>query len=90
MKSISKLINDGLPGMLQGWVSEADARPAKKALLSGNGYTPFTYLADMVRPDLENIPEPFLPDGIEVRPVKPEHYRAIFDADEETSRLGQT
>ena len=56
------------------------------ALLEKNGYQPERYGLDMVRPDLENIPDIPLPDGLEVRPVLPEHYRAIFDADTEAFR----
>ncbi|MFL5733192.1 MAG: GNAT family N-acetyltransferase, partial [Chloroflexia bacterium] len=38
---------------------------------------------EMVRPNLEDIPDLLLPDGIEVRPVRPEHYRAIWEAENE-------
>jgi ribosomal protein S18 acetylase RimI-like enzyme len=34
----------------------------------------------MVRPNLENIPQQSLPEGVEIRPVKPEHYRHIINA----------
>jgi ribosomal protein S18 acetylase RimI-like enzyme len=34
----------------------------------------------MLRPDLENLPDYPLPDGIEERQVKPEHMRQIWDA----------
>jgi mycothiol synthase len=37
----------------------------------------------MVRPDLENIPDLALPDGLETRPAKPEHYRQIWNANQE-------
>ena len=40
----------------------------------------------MVRPDLENIPNFPIPEGLEVRQVLPEHYRAIWDADNEAFR----
>jgi mycothiol synthase len=56
------------------------------ALLEKNGYRPERYGLDMVRPDLENIPDYPLPDGLEVRPVLPEHYRAIWEADTEAFR----
>jgi ribosomal protein S18 acetylase RimI-like enzyme len=37
-----------------------------------------------MRRDLRDpIPEAPLPDGLEVRPVRPEHHRAIWDADAE-------
>jgi mycothiol synthase len=56
------------------------------ALLAHAGYTPVRYFYEMVRPDLENIPDVRLPAGIEVRPVRPEHYAAIWRANEEAFR----
>jgi ribosomal protein S18 acetylase RimI-like enzyme len=40
----------------------------------------------MVRRNLDDIPEAPLPTGIEIRPVLPEHHRAIFDAGNEAFR----
>ena len=56
------------------------------ALLERTGYQPLRYAFDMVRPDLETIPDTPLPEGLEVRPVLPQHYRAIWDADIEAFR----
>ncbi len=56
------------------------------AMLEKNNYKPVRYIVEMVRPDLENIPDFPMPDGLEVRPVLPEHYRAIWDADQEAFR----
>jgi mycothiol synthase len=55
-------------------------------LLERRGYQPVRYSFEMVRPDLENIPELPLPDGVEVRPVKPEHLRMIWEASNEAFR----
>ncbi len=49
-------------------------------------YQVVRYAFDMVRPDLENIPELSLPDGVEVREVKPEHIRQIWEASNEAFR----
>lgn len=38
-------------------------------VLTSEGYEPVRYGYDMVRPDLENIPDAQLPAGLEVRPV---------------------
>jgi GNAT superfamily N-acetyltransferase len=51
------------------------------ALLEAEGYAPVRYALDMVRPTLDDIPDFPMPDGLEVRPALPEHYRAIWDAD---------
>jgi mycothiol synthase len=54
--------------------------PGVIALLEHEGYQPARYFYLMVRPDLENIPELPLPDGLEVRPAQPEHYQPVLDA----------
>ena len=56
------------------------------ALLESAGYAPARYGLEMVRPSLDDIPDFPLPEGIEIRPVLPEHYRAIWDADMEAFR----
>jgi mycothiol synthase len=56
------------------------------AMLEKNGYKPVRYFVQMVREDFENIPDFQLPEGLEVRPVAPEHYRAIWEADIEAFR----
>jgi mycothiol synthase len=56
------------------------------AMLEKTGYQPVRYFFDMVRPDLENIPNYPVPEGLEVRPVLPEHYPAIWEADNEAAR----
>ena len=56
------------------------------ALLEKLGYQAIRYRFEMVRPDLEDIADFLLPEGLEVRPVLPEHYRAIWDADTEAFR----
>ncbi len=56
------------------------------ALLERAGYAPVRYAHDMVRPSLDDIPDFPLPEGLEVRPALPEHYRAIWDADDEAFR----
>ncbi len=63
-----------------------DGNMGLAALLEKNNYKPIRYIVAMVRPDLENIPDFPMPEGFEVRPVLPEHYRAIWDADKEAFR----
>jgi GNAT superfamily N-acetyltransferase len=50
------------------------------SVLICEGYNVFRYGFRMVRPNLEDVPDLPFPEGIEARPVKPEHYRAIIDA----------
>lgn len=53
---------------------------ARAALLEKAGYTPERYFFTMVRPTLEEVADFPLPEGLELRPVQPDHYRAIWDA----------
>lgn len=50
------------------------------SVLEGGGYRVFRHGLMLVRPNLEDIPDLSLPAGIEVRPVKPEHYRLVVGA----------
>jgi GNAT superfamily N-acetyltransferase len=54
-------------------------------LLLSEGYEPVRYGYHMER-DLVDIPDYPLPEGLEVRPVTPEHMRAIYDAEVEAFR----
>lgn len=67
-------------------ITVTDKETAKEALLKHAGYLPIRIEHDMVRPNLEDIPDLPLPAGLEVRPVLPEHYRRIFDAANEAFR----
>ncbi len=55
-------------------------------LYQESGYKPERYLFDMVWPDLENIPMLPLPESVEVRAVKPEQYRKVWETDVEAFR----
>ena len=54
-------------------------------LLESLGYTPARYFIAMSRP-LVDIPEANLPEGIEVRPVRKQDHRAVWDASMEAFR----
>ncbi|OGO30029.1 MAG: hypothetical protein A2136_09715 [Chloroflexi bacterium RBG_16_54_11] len=55
-------------------------------LVERRGYQTIRYAFDMVRPDLEKIPDLLLPPGVEVRPVEPAHYRQVWEASNEAFR----
>lgn len=67
------------PGTLQTTVDDND--PALVGLLDALGYRPAQHEADLVRRDLEHIPDKRLPDGVEIRPVDESHLRVIYEAD---------
>ena len=49
----------------------------------GPSTTPITYMAEMVRSSVEDLPDHPLPDGLEIRPVRDEDIRTIWEADVE-------
>jgi GNAT superfamily N-acetyltransferase len=57
-----------------------------EALLRGAGYETARWFIDMVRPDLEGIVEPPLPEGLEIRPVTPDQHETIWHANREAFR----
>jgi GNAT superfamily N-acetyltransferase len=63
-----------------------DANDAATALVRGAGYEPGTYMAEMVRPTVDDLPDHPLPDGLEIRPVREEDIRTIWEADVEAFR----
>jgi mycothiol synthase len=75
----------GAPGYLHhSFVTQGETDRAR--LLTNAGYRLARYFLEMVRPSLEDLPSFALPPGFEVRPVKPEHLRAIFEAHMEALR----
>ena len=56
------------------------------AWLEARGYTATEWGAVLVQPHLDAIPERTLPDGVELREVRPEDLRSIFDAHWEAFR----
>lgn len=57
-----------------------------KTLLEEEGYRPFRHNLMMVRPNLDAIPNLPLPEGMEIRPVRPEDLRTVLKAAEEAFR----
>ncbi|HET7181470.1 MAG TPA: GNAT family N-acetyltransferase, partial [Candidatus Limnocylindrales bacterium] len=61
----------------------AERQPANIALLEAAGFEPTRYFFEMVRPDLDDLPERPMPDGLEIRPIDASLARAVWDADVE-------
>ena len=59
---------------------------AAEAFAGANGFVPYRFHFEMRRPLGDPIPDVPLPEGLELRPVLPEHHRPIWDADEEAFR----
>jgi mycothiol synthase len=61
-----------------------ERRPGAVALVTSHGYEPVRFFFNMLRPTLEEIEAPPLPDGLELRLVTDRAgYRRLFDADAE-------
>lgn len=78
LKEIANQQNEQADRVLQS--TGADTEKDWISVLNSEGYKIFRYGFLMVRPNLENIPNLPLPEGVEIRPAKPEHYRGIIDA----------
>ncbi|MBL8055650.1 MAG: GNAT family N-acetyltransferase [Anaerolineales bacterium] len=75
------------PAAARFFQAEAEqAQAGRLKLLEGAGYQPVRCFYEMVRPTLDGLPEWPLPAGLEVRPVMPEHYPAIWESMEAWSR----
>ena len=66
------------PRFFEVWAGDAEVDWV--SLLVGKGYKPVRYSFEMVLPNLDDIPDLPLPEGLKVRPAKPEHFRAIWKA----------
>lgn len=66
------------------WVTDTEV--GKEALMVKEGYSPVRYAYSMVRSLAEPIEITPMPEGLEIRPVPPEHYRTVWDASQEAFR----
>ncbi len=83
-REIANTHPQGMPKFIQ--VEPYDTEKDLIALLEARGYQPVRYEDHMVRDLSEPLPEAPMPPGLEVRPVKPEHMRHIFEASNEAFR----
>lgn len=63
-----------------------ESETGHRALLAAAGLQSVRHFFLMRRTGLEEIPDAPLPDGIEIRPVRPDQHRVIFDAETEAFR----
>lgn len=72
------------PRWLGTWT--ADGNAGARALYEQEGYQKVRTFFHMLRPTLDDIPEPALPAGLEMRPAEPAHDAAVWAADVEAFR----
>lgn len=66
------------PRLFETWA--ADTETDWESLLIAHRYKAVRYVFEMLRPNLDDIPDVPMPQGLEVHPAQPEHYRKIWDA----------
>jgi mycothiol synthase len=69
---------------LESWAFESQARRVR--LLESEGFTVVRWFFEMLRPNLDDIAELPMPEGLEIRPVVQDDYRTIWAADIEAFR----
>ncbi len=72
------------PSLLSVWAT--DSQLPRLAVLRDFGYRPVRYFLEMERDLTQPIPEPPLPEGLTVRPVRPHEHRRVFTALVEADR----
>lgn len=77
-------INDENPCFFETYAYATET--GKEILFQREGYTPVRYGYSMVRDLREDIEVTSMPEGLEVRPVPPEQYRTVWEADQEAFR----
>jgi ribosomal protein S18 acetylase RimI-like enzyme len=82
-RMVAECATDTRPGPREMRSYAVDQEAGVGELLAGEGFVPIRYGFDMRRFITGALPEHALPDGLEMRPVMPDQYRAIFDADNE-------
>jgi len=80
VRSISSKDSEGGPVFLELWTN--DPPNDWKSIVEGRGYTPVQHELDMMR-SLDEIPDIPLPEGLEIRPVRPEQYDVVREVSRE-------
>jgi mycothiol synthase len=76
--------HDMVEQLFEVWTNDRNV-PAT-SLIRDAGYEPVTYSAEMVRASVDDLPDHRLPEGLELRPVREEDIRTIWEADVEAFR----
>ncbi len=76
-----EVIKEDTPRFLETYAS--DTETGKKILLKNAGYEPVRYGYSMVRPLSEPVNITPMPEGLEIRTVRPDQFRKVWEADQE-------
>jgi ribosomal protein S18 acetylase RimI-like enzyme len=69
---------------LESWAFESVTRRTR--LLESEGFAVVRWFFEMLQPNLDAIVDMPMPEGLEFRPLQPEDYRTVFEADVEAFR----
>jgi mycothiol synthase len=81
LRELASTDGSTLPRIFGSWSFEKQLGAA--ALLESDGFTKARYFFDMVRPNLADVPDVPLPEGLEVRPIDRSMAKQVWDADVE-------
>lgn len=84
LREIAAEHDDAEEKVFETWLN--DKNTAGSDLVRRAGFEPITYSAQMIRPNADDLPDHRLPDGVEIRPVRDEDLRTIWEADVEAFR----
>jgi ribosomal protein S18 acetylase RimI-like enzyme len=84
LRELAATHDPGRPRVFGSWTAEA--QPGGIALLQHGGYAPVRRFFEMVRPNMDDIPDVAMPEGLEIRPITPELTRTVWRADIEAFR----
>lgn len=84
LRELEQAHGTSLPRVFGSWNSDRQAAATK--VLEENGFEKVRHFYEMTRDLNEPIPDVVVPDGIEIRPVRPDEYRKIWQADVEAFR----
>jgi mycothiol synthase len=69
---------------LESWAFES--QPRRTRLITSEGFEVVRWFFEMLRPNLDDIADQAMPEGLEIRPVVAEDHRRIWEADVEAFR----
>lgn len=84
VRDIASTHPDDVPKVIETFAAATDLTGIR--LFEKHDFAVDAYSADMVRPNLDDIPEAPMPEGLVVRTPTPEEYRKVWEADVEAFR----
>jgi mycothiol synthase len=81
LRELAATHDSTLPRVFGSWSADTQERDAR--LLTKAGFQPARWFFDMTRPNLDDIPDVALPDGLEVRPISRDMALTVWRADVE-------